>query len=89
MLDNEQIDGMSTFLMNTLHVEGSFSDSGISDSGSEQDMCERERKLALLKKLARHLEALLAPGSDALRTIIRVRRFSPTFSTNRTFLKLG
>ncbi len=72
MLDSDQVDCMSNFLVNTLNVEGSFSDSGISDSGSEQDMCEREKRLALLKKLARHLESILAPGSEALLNIMKV-----------------
>lgn len=45
---------------------GSLSDSGISDSGSEQDLSERERRLAALRRLARHLEAVLAPGSAAI-----------------------
>lgn len=47
-------------------TEGSLSDSGISDSGSEQELSERERRLAALRRLARHLEAVLAPGSEAL-----------------------
>ncbi|PSN46909.1 hypothetical protein C0J52_15276 [Blattella germanica] len=47
-------------------TEGSLSDSGISDSGSEQELSERERRLATLRRLARHLEAVLAPGSEAL-----------------------
>lgn len=54
-------------------IEGSFSDSGISDSGSEQDMSERERRLATLKKLARHLESVLAPGSVTLTNIMKVK----------------
>lgn len=72
VLDSEHIDSMSSFLMNTLNVEGSFSDSGISDSGSEQDQCEREKRLAVLRKLARHLEAILAPGSEALLSFMKV-----------------
>ncbi|KAL1138936.1 hypothetical protein AAG570_008998, partial [Ranatra chinensis] len=47
-------------------TEGSLSDSGISDSGSEQDLSERERRLAALRRLVRHLEAVLAPGSAAI-----------------------
>ncbi|XP_021925824.1 nesprin-2-like isoform X1 [Zootermopsis nevadensis] len=47
-------------------TEGSLSDSGISDSGSEQELSERERRLAALRRLARNLEAVLAPGSEAL-----------------------
>lgn len=71
-VDNDQVDSMSNFLMNTLNVEGSFSDSGISDSGSEHDLSEREKRLVLLKKLARNLEAALAPGSEALLNIMKV-----------------
>lgn len=71
-LDTEHVDSMSNLLTNTLNVEASFSDSGISDSGSEQDLCEREKRLALLRKLARHLEAVLAPGSEALLSIMKV-----------------
>ncbi|XP_065202336.1 klarsicht protein [Planococcus citri] len=70
-LDSDHVDNMSSFLMSTLNVEGSFSDSGISDSGSEHDLSERERRLGLLKKLARHLESVLAPGSEALLNIIK------------------
>lgn len=45
---------------------GSLSDSGISDSGSEQELSERERKLAALRRLTRSLENHLAPDSGAL-----------------------
>lgn len=45
---------------------GSLSDSGISDSGSEQELSERERRLAALRRLTRSLETQLAPGSKAL-----------------------
>ncbi|XP_014248959.1 uncharacterized protein LOC106666348 isoform X2 [Cimex lectularius] len=45
---------------------GNYSDSGISDSGSEGDLSEREKKLAALRRLVRHLEAVLAPGSAAI-----------------------
>lgn len=45
---------------------GSLSDSGISDSGSEKELSERERKLASLRRLTRSLETQLAPGSKAL-----------------------
>jgi hypothetical protein len=53
-------------------TEGSVSDSGISDSGSEQELSERERRLAALRRLARHLEAVLAPGSEALVNMAKV-----------------
>ncbi|KAK3914184.1 Ninein [Frankliniella fusca] len=45
---------------------GSLSDSGISDTGSDQEASERERRLAGLRRLARQLEAVLGPGSSAL-----------------------
>ncbi|XP_076754318.1 uncharacterized protein LOC143425435 isoform X2 [Xylocopa sonorina] len=45
---------------------GSLSDSGISDSGSEQELSERERRLAALRRLIRNLESQLAPGCEAL-----------------------
>jgi len=53
-------------------TEGSLSDSGISDSGSEQELSERERRLAALRRLARHLEAVLSPGSEALVNMAKV-----------------
>ena len=53
-------------------TEGSLSDSGISDSGSEQELSERERRLAALRRLARQLEAVLAPGSEALVNMVKV-----------------
>lgn len=68
----DHINTVSSLLMSTLNVEGSFSDSGISDAGSEQDLFDREKRLALLRKLARHLEAILAPGSEALQNIMKV-----------------
>lgn len=61
-------------------TEGSLSDSGISDSGSEQELSERERRLAALRRLARNLEAVLAPGSEALVNMAKVRAmFSEQF----------
>lgn len=45
---------------------GSLSDSGISDSGSDQELNERERRLAALRRLTRSLETQLAPDSKAL-----------------------
>lgn len=50
---------------------GSFSDSGISDSGSEQELNERERRLAALRRLTRSLESQLAPGNEALTELWR------------------
>jgi len=45
---------------------GSLSDSGISDSGSEQELSERERKLAALRRLTRSLETQLPAESEGL-----------------------
>ncbi|XP_024868846.1 uncharacterized protein LOC112452726 [Temnothorax curvispinosus] len=45
---------------------GSLSDSGISDSGSDQELSEREHRLAALRRLTRSLETQLAPDSEAL-----------------------
>lgn len=50
---------------------GSLSDSGISDSGSEQELSERERRLAALRRLTRSLETQLAPESEALTELWR------------------
>lgn len=60
-------------------TEGSLSDSGISDSGSEQDLSERERRLAALRRLARHLEAVLAPGSQAINDMAKVNMLTFKF----------
>lgn len=46
-------------------TEGSFSDSGISDEGSEHDVGERERRLTAIRRLVRQLEVVMAPDSDA------------------------
>nr|CAD7394111.1 unnamed protein product [Timema cristinae] len=45
---------------------GSLSDSGISDSGSENDLNGREKRLTALRQLARSMAAALAPGCAAL-----------------------
>lgn len=50
---------------------GTYSDSGISDSGSEQELSERERRLSALRRLTRSLESQLTPGSDALTELWR------------------
>ncbi|XP_020287461.1 uncharacterized protein LOC109856518 isoform X2 [Pseudomyrmex gracilis] len=55
-----------TSVSNLTQEGGSLSDSGISDSGSEKELSERERKLASLRRLTRSLETHLAPGSKAL-----------------------
>lgn len=52
-------------------TEGSLSDSGISDSGSEQES-ERERRLSALRRLARQLEAVLSPDHQAILDMTRV-----------------
>ncbi|BFF98423.1 uncharacterized protein DMAD_06595 [Drosophila madeirensis] len=50
---------------------GSLSDSGISDGGATSDggLSERERRLGVLRRLAKQLELALAPGSEAMRSI--------------------
>ncbi|XP_030380230.1 uncharacterized protein LOC115628316 isoform X2 [Scaptodrosophila lebanonensis] len=50
---------------------GSLSDSGISDGGATSDggLSERERRLGVLRRLAKQLESALAPGSEAMRSI--------------------
>ncbi|KAL3289944.1 hypothetical protein HHI36_023327 [Cryptolaemus montrouzieri] len=48
-----------------LFTEGSWSDSGISDEGSEHEIGERERRLAAIRRLVRQLEGVLSPDSDA------------------------
>jgi len=54
-----------------LMSEGSLeSDSGISDSGSEQE-CERERRLSTLRRLARQLEQVLSPNSQAIKDMTK------------------
>lgn len=45
-------------------LEGSFSDSGISDEGSD-DFGERERRLAAIRRLIRQLECVMAPDCNA------------------------
>ncbi|KAG7190845.1 hypothetical protein KM043_006911 [Ampulex compressa] len=50
---------------------GSLSDSGISDSGSEQEFSERERRLAALRRLTRSLEGQLPPGSGVFAELWR------------------
>lgn len=62
-------------------TEGSLSDSGISDSGSEQDLSEREKRLAALKRLARNLEGVLAPGSVVLTNMAKVMNSLFAFSS--------
>lgn len=56
------------------HIDacGSLSDSGISDEGSEQELSERERRLAILRRLVRQLENSLDPGSNALTVMSQV-----------------
>lgn len=48
-----------------------MSDSGISDGGATSDggLSERERRLGVLRRLAKQLENALAPGSEALKSI--------------------
>ena len=57
--------------------EGFHSDSGTSgyESCSSDDLSERERRLAHLKKLAKELEATLLPGTKAWKDIIKVSHY--------------
>lgn len=52
---------------------GSASDSGMSDSGSEHELNEHEKRLVNLKQLANNLMAIMTPGSVALSSILSVR----------------
>lgn len=51
---------------------GSASDSGMSDSGSEHELNEHEKRLVSLKQLANNLMSILTPGSEALLSILNV-----------------
>lgn len=51
---------------------GSASDSGMSDSGSEHELNEHEKRLVNLKQLANDLMTIMTPGSEALSTILAV-----------------
>ncbi|XP_030748670.1 uncharacterized protein LOC115876834 [Sitophilus oryzae] len=53
-----------------LFTEGSFSDSGISDEGSEHEIGERQGRLAAIRRLVRQLEVGLSPNCKA-RLIMR------------------
>jgi len=52
---------------------GSISDSGMSDSGSEHELNEHEKRLVNLKQLANNLMTIMTPGSEALSSILSVR----------------
>lgn len=58
---------------------GSASDSGMSDSGSEHELNEHEKRLINLKQLANNLMTIITPGSEALSSILAVRRSQYTF----------
>ncbi|CAI6360078.1 unnamed protein product [Macrosiphum euphorbiae] len=49
---------------------GSASDSGMSDSGSEHELNEHEKRLVNLKQLANNLMTIMTPGSEALSSIL-------------------
>lgn len=53
---------------------GSTSDSGMSDSGSEHELNEQEKRLVNLKQLANNLMTILTPSSEALSSILAVSR---------------
>lgn len=68
---NVKLNQMGVLAFN-LPSNGSLSDSGISDGGGSSDygLSERERRLGLLRRLAKQLEQALAPGSAALNSIM-------------------
>jgi len=49
---------------------GSASDSGMSDSGSEHELNEHEKRLINLKQLANNLMTIMTPGNEALSSIL-------------------
>lgn len=51
----------------------SASDSGMSDSGSEHELNEHEKRLVNLKQMAKNLMTIMTPGSEALSSILAVR----------------
>lgn len=48
-------------------------DSGLSDSGSEHELNEHEKRLVNLKQLANNLMTIMTPSSEALSSILAVR----------------
>lgn len=62
-----------------------LSDSGTSgyESCSSEELSERERRLANLRRLARDLEASLHPNSQAWASICKVRIYDSLMLTNR------
>lgn len=71
-------------LLTALNTEGSLSDSGISDSGSEQELSDREKRLVQLKRLAKRLESILSPSSQALTNMFKVSTTHRAHSSTRT-----
>lgn len=65
---------------------GSASDSGMSDSGSEHELNEHEKRLINLKQLANNLMTIMTPGSEALSSILAVRISQYTFKTSLKLL---
>ncbi|XP_046808812.1 serine-rich adhesin for platelets isoform X2 [Lucilia cuprina] len=78
-VSQEQLTAVQDYLdpNHILHIakftasNGSLSDSGISDGGTTSDggLSERERRLGVLRRLAKQLESALAPGSEAMKSI--------------------
>lgn len=58
---------------------GSASDSGMSDSGSEHELHEHEKRLVNLKQMANNLMTIITPGSEALSSILAVRKMNVYF----------
>lgn len=86
--DNENGLLFNRTLSLSLLTEGSFSDSGISDEGSEQELSEREHRLSAIRRLVRQLEAIMAPDSDARIKMTKVGFFSKNVSFSCTGFRL-
>jgi len=68
---------------------GSASDSGMSDSGSEHELNEQEKRLVSLKQLANNLMTIMTPGNEALSSILAVSLNKYLFkSINVCFIEL-
>lgn len=67
---------------------GSASDSGMSDSGSEHELHEHEKRLVNLKQMAKNLMTIITPGSEALSSILAVRKINIQFLVLQLFLLL-
>lgn len=64
---------------------GSTSDSGMSDSGSEHELHEHEKRLVNLKQLANNLMTILTPSSEAISSMLAVSKQKYVFFFFHTF----